>query len=409
MPMLPISKKTRIQVVTAMLLLMLIGLFLSRALLSIGMAGFCMSVFILYGGAKNNNRSVWMLLIGFALLFLPCFASGLWSTQTGEWYRRCVVKLPLMLLPAAFFFYKPNRVAIFLVNVLFVFFVTCGSLYSIYEYALGVPEIESGYLRAKVMPVLVGNDHIRFSWLTVIAIILILYLQKEIYRRSHRVISLIILSWLVVFLHILAVKTGLVMLYLAALMLFVHHCIQKKKKTQLLFLLLLPLIPFLAWHTLPTFKKRVQYAVYDYEHYATNSYREGLSDGMRILSVQTGLQLFTQHPLTGTGFGDMEHNMQQLYIMHHPEVKPYERILPSSQFLLYASGAGIGGVLFFLAGIVMPLTRKFFRSNIYFLSFYLPALLSFIFEIHLESQYGCFIFCFFALWMGIFTSRLKSV
>lgn len=391
----------------ALIMLMITALFISRAMLSVCCVVFCITA-IVFKSERKEEAGVFSFFVGFILIFLIPFISGIWSSDIQEWWNRCVVKLPLLLLTFGFTFYRPGENAVFAVSLLFILFVTCGSLYSVYEYALNTEEIGNAYLQAKVMPVITGNDHIRFSWLTVIAIILIFYLQKDIARRSFRIVSMILAFWLAVFLHLLAAKTGLVLFYSAIIIMFIYYAISKKKRVWLFALLLLPLMPFLAYHTVPTFKKRVQYALYDYQHYRDGQYAEGLSDGMRIMSMQAGIEIWNDHFKGGTGFGDLEKDTHNWYARYHPEVQPYEQILPSSQFLLYGAGVGLIGFCFFLMGIIMPLCRKFMLQNVYFMAFYIPALLSFIFEIHLESQYGCFIFCFFALWMGTCATRVKT-
>lgn len=389
-------------------MLMLTSLFISRAMLSILCPLFGVVAFLLFRKEKKVEAGPLGLFFGFALLFLVPFISGLWSSDTAEWWNRSMVKLPLLLLPAGFLVYRPHENTVFAVSLLFILFVTCGSLYSVYEYVLGTEAIENGYLQAKVMPVITNGDHIRFSWLCVIAIILILYIQKDITRRSFRIFLFINLVWLVVFLHLLAAKTGLVLLYSAFIILLVYYAFRKKKKVLLFALLLLPMFPFVAYHTIPTFKNRVQYALYDYRHYRDGHYREGLSDGMRLMSVRAGIDNWREHFLAGSGFGDIQNETNSWYARNRFQVQLYEKILPSSQFLLYAAGAGFIGLFFFLAGIFLPLTRKYFLHNEYFMAFYIPALLSFIFEIHLESQYGCFIFCFFALWLGPGATRTQT-
>lgn len=401
-------RQTRENIMAALIMLMITALFISRAMLSICCVVFCITAVLFFRKEEKREAGALSFLFGFGLLFLLPFISGIWSSDAHEWWNRCVVKLPLLLLAFGFLFYRPGENAVFTINLLFILFVTCGSLYSIYEYVLGTEEIENGYLQAKVMPVITEGDHIRFSWLTVIAIILIFYVQKDILRRSFRIVSMILMAWLAVFLHLLAAKTGLLLFYSAIIILFIHYAISKKKKRWLFALLLLPLVPFLAYHTIPTFKNRVQYALYDYQHYRNDQYREGLSDGMRIVSMRSGIETWQDHFIAGAGFGDLEKETQNWYARYRPEVKPYEQILPSSQLLLYAAGTGIIGLFFFLAGICIPLTRKYLLRNVYFIAFYIPALLSFIFEIHLESQYGCFIFCFFALWMGLCATRVKT-
>lgn len=403
-----IPQPTRERIMSATLALTLTGLFFSRALLSVGAGTFFLAALVLYGRPRVKNPVVRVFLTGFTLLFFAPVLSGLWSSDTAEWWKRCVVKLPLILLPAAFYYYTPRRNTQFGISILFVFLVLCGTLYSVYEYALGTEQIEAGYLQARVMPVLTANDHIRFSWLTVIAILLIIYLHKEVTRRIFRIINVCIALWLVIFLHILAAKTGLLLLYVSLLVMVVYTAGSTQKKKWLWALLLLPLFPVLAWYTLPTFKKRAQYMWYDFQHYSKSNYREGLSDGMRVVSIKAGVQLWQQQPFNGVGFGDVESETRNWYRQNTPEVQPYEQILPSSQFVIYTAGAGILGIVFFLAGIAWPFTKKTLRQNPYFIAFYVSALTSFIFEIHLESQYGCFIFCFFALWMALCTTYKKD-
>jgi O-antigen ligase len=391
----------------ALLMAMVTGLFVSRAVLGAGVVVFFVAALVFYGGNRNRNDVALFFALAFALLFLLPLVSGIWSADAAEWQRRILVKLPLLLLPPAFYFYRPPPLHFFAVSLLFILFVTCGSLYSVYEYALNSQYTENHYLRAGVMPVSTGNDHIRFSWLVVIACILMLRLLRDIHRRPLRWAGFILIGWLVVFLHILAAKTGLLLLYGALFVFVAGAVIQTRKKWPMLLLLCLPLMPFIAYHTLPTFKNRVQYMLYDYRHYSKNQYREGLSDGMRLMSLEAGVDIWKKHPAVGVGFGDVAGEVNQWYTAARPRVQPYEQILPSSQLLLYAAGGGVLGLFCFITALLLPLTRRALLRHKYFMAFYVPATLSFIFEIHLESQYGCFIFCFFALWTGLVTPRTK--
>jgi hypothetical protein len=85
------------------ILLMLAGLFLSRAVLSVSLMLFVVLT-LLHKNMSAQLRNVFKtpLLAGMALLFLLPFASGLWSADKEEWLDLVRIKLPLLFLPLAF-------------------------------------------------------------------------------------------------------------------------------------------------------------------------------------------------------------------------------------------------------------------------------------------------------------------
>ena len=79
------------------------GFLLSRSLLSSALIllianGFLLVPFQQQWQAFKKEPFLW----GLSLFFLITFFSGLWSSDTSEWWLRCQFKLPLLLLPFAF-------------------------------------------------------------------------------------------------------------------------------------------------------------------------------------------------------------------------------------------------------------------------------------------------------------------
>jgi O-antigen ligase len=403
------STQQKEQLITALLLMMLTSLFISRAALSVSMG-----LFVIVGcwlNPPDRKAFHWRrqpVAVACIILFAVAFISGLCSSDVAEWWNRCQVKLPLLLLPPVFIGLRLNGFSIFTVHLLFIFCVLGGTVYSMYEYVSAPEFFEAGYHRAKVLPVLLDGDHIRFSWLVVLAIILLLYIQKDIVRRSFKIISWVLAAWLIIYLHILSAKTGLLMLYGSAIWWLGHQIFMLRKKWAAILLSGVLLLPVLAYFTVPTFQKRVDYMRYDFSFYSTGQYRAGMSDAARVQSLQAGVGVWRQAPLAGVGMGDVETETFKWYEKHLPALQEYEKILPSSQLLLYAAGSGIIGLVIVLLALALPLTQRYLRRDIFFMPVWLSGGLSFLFEIHLEGQYGAFIFCFFACWFHLLAGQLKK-
>src|SRR5206468_8668867 len=163
------------------IMVMILCLFISRALLSISMIIF----FVLTIANKDivhqlkntfNNRFIFSM----CLLFLVPFISGLWSTDYQNWLDVVRIKLPLILFPIAFagkWKLKEKHwkeIGIFFLIVLFA--AVC---WSTTVYLLHHKEIEQSYLKAKLINTSLENDHVRFSWLVVIGVIISIQIFLE--------------------------------------------------------------------------------------------------------------------------------------------------------------------------------------------------------------------------------------
>jgi hypothetical protein len=208
-----------------------------------------------------------------------------------------------------------------------------------------------------------------------------------------------------IFLHVLASKTGILGLYLVIGLGIVF---QIRSRLSLWITGMSVLLPFIAWLILPTFRNRLKFVWWDFQHYSRGGYTEGLSDTPRILSLQAGKDLVKENPLWGTGFGDLKQATLDWYALHAPYLKEYEQLLPSNQGLIYAAGAGLAGLLVFLIATFYPFFMRGFRSNYAWISFHVLAVFGFIYEIGLETQYGIFVYAFLGCWLFLLIRKSKS-
>jgi hypothetical protein len=275
-------------------------------------------------------------------------------------------------------------------------------------YVLNAQDLSRAYLQAKVLPVDMSNDHVRYAWLLLLVFTGLLYLfisgNKQVSRTERKWIIFYLL-FTGIFLHILSSKTGIIGLYMVIGLTVLFY---GRHRLAIWITGWAVLIPALAWLFLPTFRNRLRFVLWDFQHYTRGGYTEGLSDTPRILSIQAGKSLVKENPLWGTGFGDLKQGTFNWYAQHAAYLKDYEQLLPSNEGLIYAAGAGLAGLLVFLVATLYPFFMRGFRSHFAWISFHALAIFGFIYEIGLETQYGIFVYAFLGCWLFLLIGKKKT-
>ncbi len=379
---------------------MLLGLLCSRALLSMSM------IVLIAGGLLQINQQkptvflkhplVWM---GAMLFFIP-FISGWWSDDLEEWWRRCQKKLPLFLLPIAFLCYPALRKQHFIrLSWLFIVLIAVGCCWSIGQYMADYQTITEGYLRAKVIPTPFDNNHHWFSYAVVIAILLLVDLPKLNSNTSGKAVTYLSVLFFISYLHVLAAKTGLACLYLAIAIRIIAWLFQPaERKKAIVLLLVLILAPVVAYFTIPTFKNRIQYIRYDVNEMLKGNQTRELNDGARLRSIKAGWAIYQTDKIKGVGMGDMMPLTQEWYNKIQPPLQPWERLMPSSEWMIYPMSAGIAGWIAIALAAILPFfaLKSITGKTIACLSVFICT-----YDTPLESQFSVMIFSFPLLWWMI--------
>src|SRR5688572_16745767 len=388
-------------IIFSLLITMLVSVFFSRALLSVSMICFVAYSFF-HTGYKEQIRNFFAspLLWGMSLLFLLPLVSGLWSEDKTAWMGIMRIKLPLFMLPLAFAasFGLPAR-AWEWIAFIFIGLVCAGAGWSLYNYLMDINEMNEGYLRAKSIITPLDNDHVRFSWLVTVAILLAgwLWISGKKYSGFSIAVFTVVIAGLIIFLHILAARTGLFSFYLAVGMVLLWLLVKKKKILQgILIIVVLVCLPLTAYFILPTFHNRVQYILYDIDHLTSSGYLPGSNDGVRMISMKAGWEILNQHPIAGVGFGDVYHVTQSWYSIHYSAMQETDRIYPSSEWMIYGAGCGWLGLLMFTGVMLIPFLLPM-RDRLIWWLLNLTAAFSFMFDIGLEVQFGVFVYAFIIL------------
>lgn len=366
------------------------GLLISRALVSFA----SIAMIVPFLSSFNFSRVKKNLLPAIGLILLPVMISVFWSKDLTGWWNSLSVKLPLLTMMLGLSVTHLSREKWILTAWIYISIISMGCGWSLFQYAENPAAIQVAYLQAKVLPTLADNDYVRFSWMVVIAILLgvkCLLVQQD---KTSKIILGSLLAFLVIYLHILASKTGLICLYTGSLIFLLHLIvIQKKWKPALIALLGMLAVATIAYTTLPTLRNRIQYIRYDFSLYANGNFTPGYNDGARLLSIRAGYAVMQQHPVTGVGFGDIRPAINEWYANKYPQAFMYERFLPTNQWLVYGAGSGWPGMICFTAGLLLLLYASTEKNILSFLLSVI-ACIPLLTDDTLEGQFGVVLLSF---------------
>lgn len=386
---------------------MMAGLLFSRALLSLSM--FVMFLNALHPAVMKENFIRWRKNV-FAVLSLVFFCtylfSGFWSTNLDFWQAAVTNKLPFAVVPFAFLsapLYKIKYQRILILGIaLMQMLVVTGSLLQL---GLHTEYYLEGYNFSRPLPTTKYGDHIRFSLSLVLSLLMFCYLlfeKKETpVPRWMKVFLVFNIVLFVLYVHILAAKTGLICLYLAALLYIISYVGKRSKVLAVTLAVGVLCLPLIAYNVIPTFKTKINYVFYEIERYRQEErYDYTLSDAGRMITYDIGSKAIAAHPLAGVGAGDVMDEMRAGYKKYYPEVASDQQYGPINQFMFTALCIGIPLSLLFVfmvfAPFLAPLNNKAYLNITVWL-----MLVSIMVESMLEVQFGVFTYLFFIMfWMS---------
>jgi O-antigen ligase len=372
------------------------GFLLSRALLSLSMFLFGINALWNVDPRRWFRDKWWLIGMGWIAVYA---LTWFWTGDKGNWDTRLQVKLPIMLLPLAFSFipsFTRKQLQIFTLGVALM--LVASAFYSISFLVWKPAYYISQYRQSHILPTLPRQDHIRASITIVLFIAWSVYVWPFLSGKAARWILAVSLGILVVFIHILAAKTGLVSLYLFIICWSIYLAFVKKNKAGIILLAAIPIFVIAGIKYIPTFRERVNYIDFTYYMYKSGDTSGQYGDLARLMSYKLSFRLIQQHPLTGVGTGDMITEMDKAFTQYYPAAPAEARILPHNQFLVVALGCGVPAMLLFAVWVFMPLFRiRKNRQGFFFFTIWLILFIQLLIEPVLEVQFGVFVYLFFLL------------
>ncbi len=383
-----------------------VGIFVAnwfRLLPSIGMAGIALTG-ILYAITHRRiaNWQLWPVFGSLTLIFALHLVQGLntEAAHLGEYGKDVVLQLPFLLLPAAFWLLPalPGRY----LRWLWLLLVTVALLAAVgatSNYLLHTGVINEMYLHSKVMPT--EPDHIRFSLLITLAIAAgSLLLAHGAVRPVWRPWVVGAVVALILFLHLLAVRSGEMTFYALGCLAILWLVLRQRqwKRAGLLAAVLL-LLPLLSYVVFPTFRNKAYNTQEDVGKVSQDNSSEGqnFSIAARVYSYNAAAAVWSDNRLVGVSKPDLQSEMALRYRQLYPEMGSEFYILPHNQYLYNLAAYGALGLLVLCVGLFYPAWWARHKHAPLLLAQYVSIALSFLVEYTLETQIGLAFAVFFLL------------
>ncbi len=381
-------------------LFIMVGMVVSEAMMSMGMIGLTASA-VFHNQFRSNFRHFWrhQALVALTSVFLVYFISGLWSENLAWWMDRLRMKLPFLLVPfAVVAIPRFGRNTYLLLLYVFLLWIALAALYSLLLYALDYEAITWAYREGRVLPTPV--QHVRFSLMVAFSVAIGAYLIRERYvwkyAWEHRLI-LVLTLFLMAYLHVLAVRSGLMALY--AMLLYYAVLLVAERRKYLaagVVTLAVVLAGMVAYRYVPSFQNRINYTLYTLRMFEKQEQISELSDARRIGSLYAAVEIMQTHPWLGVGAGDIRDATDRYLQRNYPDLAGHQ-LMPHNQFLLVGAATGIIGLLVFTWGMLWPLAyRRAWRDPL-FTAFHILVFSSFLVEHTIETQLGTAFYILFVL------------
>ncbi len=380
---------------------MLFGMLFGRAVLSMGMILLAANAVFNLGVGRLWQRfrrePVLWALTGIFFLYL---LSGLYSEQVDYWVDRSRMKLPFLLLPFAILSIPRMEERVgwpILLGFSALIAGCCG--YSLVLFALDYEAILEGYKQGQVLPTPI--QHIRFSLMVVYGccVCLVYLLERPIaYPRWVRWVALGGALFFMGYLHLLAVRSGLVALYGILGYFALHYLWQRRPSVPLMVGVVVAGmgLMYASYRFIPTIYNKVNYTFYSLDQMRQGVDVGNLSDSHRLGTIWAGWQIGLEHPLIGVGVGDIQEVTDQYLRRRFPSLAG-SGYLPHNQYVLVFAATGIIGLLYFSIATLLPLWyRNAYRYPL-IVAFHIIVLSSFLVEHTLETQLGTAFYLLFVL------------
>ncbi len=302
-------------------------------------------------------------------------------------------KIPFLFIPLSLI--SINYLEKIQVKLLQYTFILCGLISSILSYVQYIQNVElytELYKQGEVIPTII--HHVSFAILLCVVVIFLLENLITIKNKIEKGSNIILIIWFIYFIHILSVRTGIVLLYFSVFLFGVISLINYKKKIFAIGLIvLLFLSAYISYQKIPTIKSKIDYTYYGISQFKYNNDTANLvSDSRRFLSDKIGIELIQKNKLIGVGIGDIQDEMNKIYKQHYPIFKTdvYSHI--HNQYLHTICGVGLGFGFIFCICLLLPLFHFIKNKNAVFAICYLMLLLVMLWEPFIENQLGTSIY-----------------
>lgn len=332
-----------------------------------------------------------------AAMYALFILSGFYTADWHEWRHESFRLLPWIGVPLVFTLavplHKRQRLGVGVFYVLGAGLVALGTLG---QYLRHPEAANFSFGMGQSMPSITRIFHIHFGVMLGLAFFSGLQLcRHRLLRPWLRALLALSLVVIVVTLHLLAYRTGLLVLYVTLVVNALRLVLQRRVAVGVALLALLAATPWVAYRTLPPVQQRWNATRLDIEQFQLGRDINEASLARRLAAWESASWLVRQHPLLGVGPADAHDAMMAQYDWHDYGLRPANRAMIHNQYLHYLVGCGVVGLALWLAVLLWPLTQPTQRRNPYIWEFVLVLGTAMLVDSLLELQIGFNLFVFF--------------
>ena len=329
-------------------------------------------------------------LVGFLLL------SSLYTSEWLRWRHELFRELTWLGVPLAFAVAVPlSARQRLVVGCLFVLGTVAVGLATLGQYLLDPARANEAINIGQNMPPITRVFHITFGVMLALAFFWGLLLRRN--SLAGPLLRAALLGAAIgaaLTLHVLAYRTGLLVLYTGLLAYAVRLLVRQHLAVGLGLLVLLGLAPWLAYHTLESVRVRVNSTVWDVQQFTLGQDINDYSLARRLAATETATAIISQHWLIGVAPADTHAAMMDQYQWRNLGLRPANRIEVHNQYLQTLLGGGVVGVAVWLTVMFWPLTQRPMRRNAYFCFFLIIQATTMLVDAVLDLQTGLNLFVF---------------
>jgi O-antigen ligase len=298
-------------------------------------------------------------LVAFLLL------SVLYTSELTVWRHEVFRSLPWLAVPLAFTLAVPlTRWQRLVVGSLFVLGTAAVGLATLGNSLLHPAAAHTTIQIGQNIQVVTRVFHVPFGVMLALAFFWGLLLRRaKLAGPVLRAALLVAAAAAALTLHVLAYRTGLLALYAGLLAYVVWLLARRHALLGLGLLLLLGLVPWLAYQSLDSVRERVQGTAWDVQHYTKGQDMNDFSLAKRLAAIETAGAIMGQHWLLGVAPADTHAAMQAQYAWHDFGLRPANRVDVHNQYLEALLGGGVVGLALWLAVLFGPLFCPATRRN----------------------------------------------
>ncbi|MDQ3290498.1 MAG: O-antigen ligase family protein [Bacteroidota bacterium] len=381
--------------------LFLVGLFFSRALItSVPILLFVFALIRPDLKARfqllKKNRSA----LGLLAIYVFLLVSIIYTENLPNHFKQSYRYAALLFFPLAGGLLPPLKgKQVYALLYLFVLLTTAITIGTMVQYLRNIDAQNQLIIHSQNPPTINRIFHIHFGVMMTLAIFFGVYIfqsRQILWRKTEKYLVLLCVLILLISIHVLAYRTGLLALYVT--MIFKIFSFIKNQKRYLLggsLLALLVIVPVLAYYSLESVRLRVENTRTDISRYLQHQDINFYSISQRLAAWETAFTVIKQNWVVGVGPADISTEMRRQYAIHDFGLIKENQVMIHNQYLHMLMGMGIVGLLLFLTVLFSPFWRQPWKKDFCATAFLVSACTAMTVDSFFELQRGLNLFVFF--------------